>query len=120
MRLSVAYSKNIGRYGLPEEIQIIATSWLIRVGLLKAILLESSNHGEYTVYVQSDRPGKGIAKMLLMKINEIFQELAHKNKVVISDEVHFLSAESEMKLKKYYIQLGYAREGETLIKIFRP
>lgn len=119
MRLSVVYSNEIRKYGLPEEIQIVATSWLIKTGILKAILARVDPN-EYVVYVRSYRSGKGTAKTLLIKINEIFQELAKTKKVVIQHTVNFLSDEAEMKLKKYYTQLGYAKRGNLLIKTFRP
>ena len=118
MRLSVVYSIKISKYGLPKEIQVVATSWLIRVGVLKAIL--SRDPGEYVVYVRSYRSGKGIAKILLQKINEIFQELAKTKKIAIQDIVTFLNEEAEMKLKKYYTQLGYIKKGKFLVKTFNP
>jgi len=119
MRLSIIRSREINQYGLPEEIQVVATVWLIKVGILKAMLGEKDPN-RYIVYVKSYRSGKGIAKLLLLKINEIFQELARKNKVIIRHVVHFLSDESEMKLTKYYRQLGYTKEGELLVKMFKP
>ena len=118
MRLSVVYSKDVNEFGLPE-IQIVVTSWLIKVGILTAMIGEKDPK-RYIVYIRSYRPGKGIAKMLLIKINEIFQELARTKKVIINDVVTFLSDESEMKLKKYYTQLGYTKEENLLVKSFKP
>lgn len=120
MGLSVIYDKKTNQNGLPYEIQIVITSLLFKTGYLKAILLTNLDRNEYVVYVRSYKPKRKIAWMLLVKINEIFKELAKNNKVVISHTVEFLNDESEMKLKTYYQKLGYTKKGEKLIKIFNP
>ncbi|MEK6809964.1 MAG: hypothetical protein AABY40_04775 [Nanoarchaeota archaeon] len=118
MRLSVIYSNFTNRNGLPQKIQIIATSWLRKVGSLEAVALSDQN--EYVVYVESYQPGKGIARTLLAKINDVFEELAKKKKVVIQDIVKFLNEEAEMKLENTYLKLGYTQKGKILAKTFRP
>lgn len=119
MGLSVIYDKNTNKNGLPYEIQIVTTSLLFKTGYLKATLARI-NENRYVVYVRSYKPKRKIAWMLLVKINEIFGELAKNNKVVISHTVEFLNEEAEMKLKKYYQKLGYAKKSGKLMKIFNP
>lgn len=118
MRLSTIYSNLTNRNGLPQKIQIVATSWFRKVGILEAVVISDRN--EYIVYVKSYQPGKGIARTLLAKINDTFQELAKEKKVAIHDIVKFLDEEAEMKLKNTYLKLGYIKKGETLTKTFKP
>ncbi len=119
MRLSVIYDNKNNKAGLPYEIQIVATSFFFKAGYLKAILA-NLDQNDYVVYVRSYKPKKKIAWRLLVKINEIFGELAETKKATIKHIVFFLNDESEMKLKKYYQKLGYAKKGDNLIKIFTP
>jgi len=97
MRLSIVQSDQTNRHGLPQQIQIVATSWFRKVGILKAILT-LTDQDNYTVYVKSYQPGKGIARLLLAKIDDIFGTLAREKRVVIRDIVTFLDPEAEMKL----------------------
>lgn len=118
MHLTVVYSKINNRKGLPNNIEIIATEWFFRkIGKAKATL---TGENLYTVYIESSAPGKGVGRMLLAKINKVFTELSTANSMTIRHIVNFLNEEAELKLKKYYVSLGYTKKEGLLMKEFKP
>ena len=99
---------------------IVATIWFQKVGLARINLIKDS----YVTYIESSAPGKGVAKALCQKADEVLQEIATSSKREFSHKISFLTEDARQKLERYLVGegvvLGYKKEGDIWYKLYQP